>query len=365
MLRKRLHRDSSRRPSFRSPSLLVAVFAVPVLLLGACGEDDDTAGAAAADGAAASQEATESDEATSIDFQLAWIKSMQFAGPFMAEEQGYYDEMGVDVELLGGGPSVDAITVVTSGSAMVGLADSNEIAVARGQGIPVVALAAAFQKSPFAMISLSESPVLTLEDQYGKTVAVSDSSRPTIEALMEREGLDPSQVDFVPKNPDPSVLADGQVDAYWGFVTSEAAVLAARGVEIESVLLADLGETTYANTYFVTEDTLENDRDALVSFLAAEIAGWEWAVENPDEAARIINESYQSEDEELNVMEQQSQAQLDLITAGGGDLLAVDPAVFEANIDAAVGSGLIDEAFDVSEMVDTSVLEDARSSLPA
>ncbi len=299
-----------------------------------------------------------------MDFQLAWLKSMQFAGPFMSEEQGFYADRGLSVNLLGGGPSVDSITVVASGAALVGLADSNELVVARGQGVPVVALAAAFQKSPFAMMSLSESPVMTLEDQYGKTVAVSDSSRPTVEALMTSQGLDPSQVNFVPKNPDPSVLADGQVDAYWGFVTSEAAVLSAAGVDIQSVLLADLGETTYANTYFVTDDTLANSRDDIVKLLTADLAGWQYAIDNNDDAAQVVNESYQSEDEDLDVMVEQGAAQIPLLTAEP-DLLAIEPSVFEANIDSALSSELIDDAFDVGEVVDTSVLEDARAALPA
>ena len=300
---------------------------------------------------------------TSLDFQLAWIRSMQFAGQFMSMEQGYYDQLGLQVNLLGGGPSVDAITVVASGEAMIGLADSNEIVVARGQGIPIVALAAAFQKSPFAMMSLAESPVLTLEDQIGKTVAVSDSSRPTIQALMERKGLDPNGVNFVPKNPNPSVLADGQVDAYWGFVTGDAATLQARGVAIESVLLADLGEKTYANTYFATEAVLGQRRDAVMKALAADLSGWKYAVENNAEAAKIINERYQDEDEELDVNVAQGKAQLDLVTAGS-ELLAIDPGVFQANIQSAVDAGLIDDSYDVATVVDTTVLADAKPIAP-
>lgn len=340
----------TRRTFMRNAAMSAAGLAVLPTVLAACGSDDEASGG--------------EDGTIALDFQLAWIKSMQFAGPFMAAEQGYYDELGLTVNLLGGGPSVDAITVVASGEAMVGLADSNELAVARGQGIPVVALAAAFQKSPFAMMSLADTPILTLEDQIGKTVAVSDSSRPTVEALMERMGLDPSAVNFVPKNPDPSVLADGQVDAYWGFVTSEAATLEARGVEIESALLADLGEATYANTYFTTEEALAESRDTVMKLLAADLSGWQYAVDNNDETAMLVNGSYQSEDEELDVMVAQGAAQVDLITSNG-ELLAIDPKVLEANIEAAVTAGLIDDSFDTADVIDTTVLDDAKAIAPA
>lgn len=360
-------RRSSWRGTLRSPSSVrgVAALLAGMLLLAGCGGGAaEPAATTTTEEPAAGTEAAGGDtsELTPVELQLAWIKSMQFAGPFMAQELGAYADQGLDVELLGGGPSVDAITVVASGAAMVGLADSNEIAVARGQGIPVVALGAAFQKSPFGMITLEDSPVTTLEGQYGKTVAVSDSSRPTLEALMEREGLDPAEVNFVPKNPDPSVLVDEQVDVYWGFVTSEAATLQARDVAVDWTLMADLGEPTYANTYFTTEENLEADRDAIVALMAADLLGWQYAVDNPDETAQVVNATYQSEDEELDVMQAQGDAQIELITAGD-ELLTIDPEVFSANIESAVNGGLIDEAYPVGDVIDTSVLEDARATL--
>ncbi|MFT4656452.1 MAG: ABC-type nitrate/sulfonate/bicarbonate transport system substrate-binding protein [Ilumatobacter sp.] len=350
---------------------LFAFLAVCALFVAACGSDsEDTEEATVAEAVEAAEpaaapeetsgEASESVETQSVSMQLSWIKNMQFPGPYMATEQGYYDEYGLDVELLGGGPSVDSITVVASGASIIGMADSNEIAVARGQGIPVVALGAAFLKSPFGMITLADAPIDTLEGMYGMTVAVSDGSRPTIEALMEREGLDPSQVDFVPKNPDPSVLPDGAVDAYWGFVSSEGAVLKARGVDVVWTLLSDLGEPTYANTYFTMQETLEENRDLIVSIMAADLAGWQYSVDNVEDTVRITQADYQDEDAEYEIMLEQHRAQIDLISPDGV-LLTMDPAVFEANIESAIAGGLLDEAISVDEVVDFSVLEDARA----
>jgi ABC-type nitrate/sulfonate/bicarbonate transport system substrate-binding protein len=336
----------SRRAFLRRAGASGAGLLVVPGLLAACGGQDSHAAAGA------------------IDLQLAWIKSMQFAGPFIAEERGYYAGKHLVVSLLGGGPSVDAIDVVASGRAMIGFADSNEIAVARGKGVPIKAVATAFQKSPFAMMSLSRAPVLTLKDQYGRTVAVSDGSRPTVEALMQRQGLDPGKVKFVPKNPDPSVLADGQVNAYWGMVTDEGAALAARGVNIKSVLLADLGEPTYSDTYFVTDKMLTDRRQDVVSLLAADLAGWKWAVENNDATAKIIHDRYQPKGVALEVMRDQGKAQIGLITAGPR-LLTISPDVFKANIASAVQSGLIEKSYDVSDVVDTTVLESARAAVPA
>ena len=380
---------STKLPSGGSPrrslrGLLMLLFAF-AFLLGACGSDADESAATSTDTDSTTEteetpeepEEAEPEEAEpeeveeaapaetqSVAMQLAWLKNMQFPGPYMATEQGYYDQFGLDVELLGGGPSVDSITVVASGNALIGMADSNELAVARGQGIPVVSLGAAFQKSPFGMITMADAPIDTLEGMYGKTVAVSDSSRPTVEALMEREGLDPSQVNFVPKNPDPSVLVDGAVDAYWGFVSSEGAVLRARGVDVVWTLLTDLGEPTYANVYFVMEETLEENRDLVVAVMAADLAGWTYSVDNIEDTVRITESDYQTEDGEYDIMIQQHTAQVELIDpSGSGELLTIDPAIFVANIESAISGGLLDEAYDVNEVLDLTVLEDARALL--
>lgn len=337
------------RSAFAGGALLL-----PPAFLAACGDDDDTAEAGAGE-----------QPMPTIDLQFGWLKNMQYGGPYMALEQGYYDAVGVTANHRTGGPSVDAVSVVTSGNAHLGLSNSDELAVARGQGIPVVMLAAAFQRSPNSMISLAESPVLTLEEQYGKTVAVSDSTRPIVEGLMTEQGLDPSQVNFVPKSENPAVLADGQVDVYWGFVSTEGAILRARGVEVEAVLLGDLGAQTYGNVYFTTDEILAENRDAIRSFLAADLAGWQWMVDNPDETAEFTHANYQEADEDLAVVTEQARAFVEVITAGDDDLLYMDPAIVDQNIEDAVATGLLDETFDSAEVLDTELLAEAREEMPS
>lgn len=300
-----------------------------------------------------------------LNLQFGWLKNMQYGGPYMATEQGYYDDLGIEVNHLTGGPSVDTISVVTSGNADVGLSNSDELAVARGQGIPVVMLAAAFQRSPNSMISLAEAPVRTLEEQYGKTVAISDSTRPIVEALMIERGLDPARVNFVPKSDNPAVLADGQVDVYWGFITTEAAVLRARGVEVEAVPISDFGFRTYGNVYFTTEENLAEKREEIQKLVAADLAGWQWMVDNPVETAELTYEKYQEADEELDVVIEQSEAFVEVITAGDDELLYMDPAVVEANIQTALDSELIDEPVAVDQVLNVELLADARAEEPS
>ncbi len=300
-----------------------------------------------------------------LDVQFGWLKNMQYGGLYMASEQGYYDGLGLKVNQVTGGPSVDVVSVVASGNAHVGLSNSDELAIARGQGVPVVMLAAAFQRSPNSMISRANAPVRTLAEQYGKTVAISDSTRPVVETLMIEQGLDPARVNFVPKSDNPAVLADGQVDVYWGFITTEAAVLRARGVEVSAVPISDFGFRTYGNVYFTTEKNLAERRDDIRKLLAADLAGWQWMTLHPGETARITHEKYQETDQKLDVATQQAHAFVEVVTAGDDALLSIDRAVIETNIATAVANKLIGKPFAVDELLNTELLAAARLQQPA
>lgn len=316
------------------------------VLLGACGGDRPEAGGD-----------------RRVAYQLKWLKNIQFAGSFMALENGYYRNNGFNVDLQAGGPSVDTATVVSSGRSMLGLGASNVLAVARGKGIPIKAFGAIFQKSPLALISLAKSPLRTLEDQYDKTVAVADTTRPTIEALMKRKGLDPTKVQFVPKNPDPSVVADGQVQGYWGFASTEAAVLQERGVEVESILLTDLGEPAQDNVLFTTEAVLQARRGEIVSLLRAEVAGWQWYLDNPDQTAQLVFDKYGETHTPLAIVKRQAMAQIDLVKTGDAadkGLLWVSRETLESNIRSAVDSGVIKKSYPVEDLMTTELIAEVH-----
>lgn len=69
-------------------------------------------------------------------------------GLYAAKEQGYYNETGLDMTIQAGGPQVSPTQIVASGKAQFGLATADQLLVAREEGIPLVAIATIFQKSP-------------------------------------------------------------------------------------------------------------------------------------------------------------------------------------------------------------------------
>ncbi|MGD9707525.1 MAG: ABC transporter substrate-binding protein, partial [Candidatus Delongbacteria bacterium] len=92
-----------------------------------------------------------SEQKCAVNLQLRWFHQFQFAGYYAAKELGYYDEAGMDVNIIEGGLDTDVMKEVVSGKAEYGV-QTPSIVVDRSEGNPVVVLAAIFQHSPVALI---------------------------------------------------------------------------------------------------------------------------------------------------------------------------------------------------------------------
>ena len=93
-------------------------------------------------------------ELEKVSIQLKWHNQFQFAGYYVAKYKGYYEQAGLDVELIEGGPNANNENIF-SGRINYGVADS-KILLARMEGKPVVALAAIFQHTPDAIVTLAD-----------------------------------------------------------------------------------------------------------------------------------------------------------------------------------------------------------------
>jgi ABC-type nitrate/sulfonate/bicarbonate transport system substrate-binding protein len=227
-----------------------------------------------------------------VVLQLGWLKTVQFGGHFAAIDQGYFAAAHVDAAFVAGGPQLDGAIRVATGSVTAGDSDSSGIVIARAAGMPIKAFAAVLQNSAAAIISLAAKPIRTLKDLEGRTLAAPDLVRPQIAALMMRAGCDPLSVGYVPVGTDPGLLAAGQVDGYYGYSTDQALTLRQRGIAVEVAMLSELGLPGYANVLFATEETLARQESLLVDWLKADIRGWQFFLDHPDDVSRMAVDTY-------------------------------------------------------------------------
>jgi ABC-type nitrate/sulfonate/bicarbonate transport system substrate-binding protein len=225
--------------------------------------------------------------------QFGWVKTVEFAGSFIADARGHYKAEGLDVDMLSGGPGVDVVSAVVSGRALFGCGTGAQIlAKARERGAPIKVIGVLYQKSPLAILSLKSHPIKTPRDLLGKRVGVAAADTIPWTTWLELNHLDASKITRVPVQFDPAPLATGEVDAFLSFATEQPVELQVQGVPVEFFLLADYGYTSYSGCYYVLEDTIRNRRDEVVRFMRAEIRGWQDDIADPSLGAKLTVEKY-------------------------------------------------------------------------
>lgn len=337
---------SSRRKFLQQAGLLSGVFLAPAAVLGR------PTAALAAD---------------SVVHQLGWVKSIQFGGHFAAIDQGYFAEEGIEAAFEAGGPGTDTTAAVATGQALTSDSDVDGVIRSRINGIPVKAFAAIMQKTPGAIMSLAESPIRTLEDLPGKTIAMPNGTRPQVDALLLAAGMDPADVNYVPVGTDPGILAAGQVDGYYGWATNQGVMLQSRGVDIAVAYMNDLGVPGYAGVLFATDDTLDISSDLLVRWLRAEIKGWQWHLDNPEEMARLMVEEYGQRGLDLDAQIAESHLMKDFVPVGAAaehGLLWLEPEVFAKGMEFSIAAGEMEAgAVSVEEVVTQDLIAEAHATL--
>lgn len=239
-------------------------------------------GTAAASAAAASLP-LRARAATPFTMQAAWINDAEFAGYFIAIDEGYYAAEGLEVTYLPGGPDVIPESTIIAGRADLALTTPDTtIKAIVDQGAPFKIIGAQYQKNPIGIVSLASNPINEPKDLIGKTLAVPPVNVISVNAMLAINGIDPTDVNIVPYAYDPTPLIQGEIDASLDFTTNVPYTISQQGVEATSFLLYDFGFTIYNDTVVVTEEILASKRTELVAWLRASRKGWEENFKDPN-----------------------------------------------------------------------------------
>ncbi|WP_084010992.1 ABC transporter substrate-binding protein [Pseudofrankia sp. DC12] len=327
-------------------------------LLAACGSSGSGGSSAASSGPTSFG---------ALTYRLSWIKNVEFAGAYIADQKGYYKSAGfTSVNLIAGGPSATPQDAdVATGKAFVGVSAPDITGAAILQGAPIKIIGAQYQKNPFAIMSLASKPIKTPQDMIGKKIGVQATNESVWSAFLAANGIDPSKIDKVPVQFDPTPLTTGQVDGWFSFVTNEPNLLKVKGIDTTTFLLADFKYPLVSETYMVTTDTLKKDKDKIKAFLTAEIKGWHDQIAAPGTGASLAATVY-GKDQGLDTAEQTLEAKAQnelLVTADtkANGLFTITPALIAENI-ATLKLAKVDITAD--QLFDTSIIDELYKEQP-
>ena len=221
-----------------------------------------------------------------LTYMTNWYAQAEHGGFYQAVATGIYKKYGLDVTIKMGGPQINILQLMAAGQADCIMGSSDlQMMVARSGGLPVVTLAATFQKDPQVLIAHED--VKSLEDMKGKTILIAPSARQGYWLwLKAKYGLQDSQTRPYTFNIQPFVADNNTVQQ--GYLTSEPFAVQKAGVKANTFLFADHGWTSYATTISCMEDTVKTRGKAVGSFVRATMEGWKSYLADPAPGNALI-----------------------------------------------------------------------------
>ncbi|HEY1110962.1 MAG TPA: ABC transporter substrate-binding protein, partial [Opitutaceae bacterium] len=195
--------------------------------------------------------AAESPALERVVLQLKWQHQFQFAGYYAAAAKGYYREAGLDVEMREAVPGRDPVEEVLAGDAQYGVGTS-ELVLLRGQGKPVVVLAAIFQHSPLVLLVPQSSGVTDLHGLAERPIMIEPQSAELL-AYFKHEGVDPAKLKIVHHTFSVDDLVSGRVAAMSAYSTDEPFQLRQAGRAFLTFTPRAGGIDFYGDNLFTTE----------------------------------------------------------------------------------------------------------------
>lgn len=293
-----------------------------------------------------------------LRYGLSWLPQGEHCGVYQAREIGIYEDYGIEVEIVPGGPGKNVSLLVAGGKLDFGMGDSfTTMNMAKGD-IDGTTIAAMFQKNPQTLVAHAGQGIETLEDLKGKPIMVANFSRNTFwQFLRAQYGFDDSQLRAYAYNAGP-FLADPQA-VQQGYVTEDAFFL---GKELKEppviLLLADYGYSAYATTIFGMRPFLEENRDLTQRFVDATIKGFDACMNgDPTPAKMAIMADNPEHSAELFDFKLTQMAKYGMVTGGdaaAAGIGAMTDARWKTFFDTMASVGIYPADMDYTKAFDLS-----------
>jgi len=281
-----------------------------------------------------------------LTLQLKWVTQAQFAGYYVALENGFYDDEHLDVTIKPGGPDIAPTQVIAGGGADVTVEWMPAALAAREKGLALVNIAQPFKSSGMMLTCRKDTGIASPADFADKTLGVwffgnefpflswmsqlglaTDGSSGGVTVLKQGFNVDPifnNQADCV------STMTYNE---YWQVIDGGLGA-----DDLVTFKYEDQGVATLEDGLYVLEDKLSDPEevDRLQRFVRASMKGWKWAEANPDAAADIVLE-YDETGAQTQVHQRRMMGEIAKLTAGSNG--ALDEADYERTVASLLSGG--------------------------
>ena len=229
-----------------------------------------------------------------IKIVLDWVPNTNHTGLYVAKDLGYFKEAGLDVEIVQP-PEGSTTALIGAGGAEFGISFQDTLAksFAKENPVPVTAVAAILQHNTSGIISLKEKGIDSPKKLEGKKYATWEDNieQAILKKLVTDDKGDFSKVKLIPYTITDVVTGlKTDVDAVWVYYAWDGIATERAGLQTNFLKIRDYGEELdyYSPVIIANNDFLKKNPEIAKKVLKAIKKGYEYAMKNPEESAKIL-----------------------------------------------------------------------------
>ena len=231
-----------------------------------------------------------------VTLQLSWFNQFQFAGYYMAKEKGFFEELGLDVEIKPFEFGLNIPKDVNDGK--IDFAVGRETLILEKIKNPnIIALYALFQSTPLILMSTKESEIDNIRDFSNKKImtTIDDASEVSLKAMITSNKVKLDNLTFLKHTHNINDLVSKDIDVISAYISKAPFTLQKKGIEYNIFDPKNYGFDMYSDLLFTNQNLINSDLNTVLAFKKASLKGWEYAYSNIEESANLILKKYNTE----------------------------------------------------------------------
>ena len=231
-----------------------------------------------------------------VSLQLAWKHQFQFAGFYIAKELGYYNDVGIDLDILEYKNSINQAELIEDGKVDFAIGRSS-ILIEKCKGKDIVALGAILQHSPMMLLVRKDSNITSIHNLKNKKIMIPADVQysASIITMLYSNNITKDDIIFSKNHFSLSDFIDGTIDATTAYTSNEPIILENKNIDYKIFHPKDYGFDFYSDILFTSSKFIKNNPKLTQDFYEATIKGWEYAFNNIVKTAEIIHKKYNTQ----------------------------------------------------------------------
>jgi len=283
-----------------------------------------------------------------VSLQLEWKHQFEFAGFYTAIEKGYYNDVGLEVEIKEFEDGINITEDVINGKSTFGIS-SSALILERLKGKPVVLVASYFKQNALALVTKPE--IKTPADLKNKKIMAlkSEMEQTSLGVMLKDYGIDENSYTLINHDFKTDKFINGEIDAMSIFITSQLFELDKLGIKYNVLNPANFGIYSYDVELFTSEEMINKYPKKVRDFVNATNKGWEYAFKNKQEIIDLIYEKYSKRKSKEALLFEANKTE-EIFKTNIFKIGAIAPELIKLNAEIFSKLGLVDRNFDINKI---------------